>query len=75
MLQTENNKNSNSKTTKKSIKSGTQVVLMNKSNEIPIGSLVYTSYPQSKLGRVEMCAATGVIVRLCDKAISTKCQV
>ena len=43
------------------------MVLKNKANDILIGSLVYTAYPQSKLGRVEGCSGNSVIVRLCDR--------
>ncbi|KAL5252716.1 hypothetical protein ACHWQZ_G015469 [Mnemiopsis leidyi] len=57
-----------------SIKSGCQVVLKNKANDILIGSLVYTAYPQSKLGRVEGCSGNSVIVRLCDRTSSPSAE-
>ena len=52
-----------------------QVVLKNKANDILIGSLVYTAYPQSKLGRVEGCSGNSVIVRLCDRTSSPSADV
>ncbi|XP_063678021.1 uncharacterized protein LOC134813994 isoform X3 [Bolinopsis microptera] len=72
MLQKEVSGASKAKSTlsSSSIKSGCQVVLKNKANDILIGSLVYTAYPQSKLGRVEGCSGNSVIVRLCDRTSS-----
>ena len=51
------------------------MVLKNKANDILIGSLVYTAYPQSKLGRVEGCSGNSVIVRLCDRTSSPTAEV